>query len=252
MRQDVLGNVLNLATLVQSSRSGKSLGDLVEKPAPSSLQTLINMMSPVNAIPSLKDVKAFLLTLPTVYPTAIAPGTTYTPVQLQVLQGLKAAVVNLNPGSFNVLGFPIVSIFDATLAHCDEIANLVTDVTGLINAEIARVNVEAAEVAFSISVQPVTEGEVLPAGTPTLSVSLTLGSKMSIEDTITVTANDESYMAPVALDETDIANGYKVVDLDLSSAPTDTPLVFKFLVVQHVDSAIVSVETLPFSIASGV
>lgn len=59
MRPDVLGNLLNLATLVQSSRPAKSLGDLVERPAPSSLQTLINMMNPVNAIPSLTDVKKF-------------------------------------------------------------------------------------------------------------------------------------------------------------------------------------------------
>lgn len=138
MSPDVLGNVLNLVTLVQTSRSAESLNDLVDKPATSSLQTLINMVSPVNAIPSLTDLKKFLLTLPTLYPTAVAPDTTYTSVQIQVLQGLKTAVAGLNPGSFNVLGFPVVSIFDATLAHCDEMTSLISEEKGLINSELTR------------------------------------------------------------------------------------------------------------------
>lgn len=249
MRPDILGNVISLMMLSQTAKSATSLNDLVEKPAPSSLATLIEMMSPVNAIPSLRAIKEYLLTLPTTYPTATLPEHTYTTVQLGILGGLKSAVSSLSPGSFNVLGFPIVSIFASAMTHGDELADLIAEVTAMITAEINRVNPAVALVEFALLNSP-PSGTVLAAGTTEANFDLQLASQFAAGDTISVALNGDSFIAPITITADDISAAEVVLSLSLVSVPTDTDLVFSFTVVPAVDSAPVSVTAPAFQLGA--
>lgn len=135
MKQVTISDLLAAASLVLNLKSNRNLDVLADRQPQSSLTSLVEMMSPANVIPALRDLKVYLLSLPTLYPNATTP---YTPTQVEVLRGLLTAVNTLTPSSFSVLGIPMTGLFASSMEHADEVVSLTSEVRALITLELAR------------------------------------------------------------------------------------------------------------------